>query len=71
MTAQTIEVHVNGQPRQVAAGASLAELLRAVGAPEQGVAVEVNQAIVRRADHATRRVAAGDRIEVVGLVGGG
>lgn len=71
MTQPTIEVHVNGAPRQVQAGATLAELLRAVGAPEQGVAVEVNQAIVRRADHATRRVAAGDRIEVVSLVGGG
>lgn len=66
-----VQVVVNGEPRRVPAGASLADVLRAVGAPADGVAVELNQTIIRRADLGARRVAGGDRIEVVGLVGGG
>ena len=66
-----VEVFLNGQARRVPSGASLVEVLRAAGAPVEGVAVEVNLAIVRRADLASRRVAPGDRIEVVGFVGGG
>jgi thiamine biosynthesis protein ThiS len=34
-------------------------------------AVEVNRAVVARREHATRTVAAGDRVEIVTLVGGG
>lgn len=62
---------MNGQPRDVPEGTTVAALLRLVGAPEQGVAVEVNRELVRRADLAARPLAAGDRVEVVGLVGGG
>jgi sulfur carrier protein len=35
------------------------------------VAVEVNRRLVRRAEHASTRLAEGDRVEVVTLVGGG
>lgn len=66
-----VEVYLNGEARRVPGGASLAEVLRAAGTPAEGVAIEVNQVIIRRADLAARRVTAGDRIEVVGLVGGG
>lgn len=66
-----VEVFLNGEARRVPAGASLADVLRAAGAPAEGVAIEVNLAIVRRADLPARRIAAGDRIEVVGFVGGG
>lgn len=62
---------MNGQPRDVPEGTTVAELLRLVGAPTQGIAVEVNRELVRRADLAARTLAAGDRVEVVGLVGGG
>lgn len=66
-----MHVTVNGQPRDVPEGTSVAELLRLVGAPAQGVAVEVNLELVRRVDAADRTLSAGDRVEVVGLVGGG
>lgn len=62
---------MNGQPRDVPEGTTVAELLGLVGAPAQGVAVEVNQELVRRAELAARRLHPGDRVEVVGLVGGG
>jgi sulfur carrier protein len=66
-----VEVTVNGQPREVPEGTTVAELLRLVGAPPQGIAVEVNRELVRRADLPGRSLLAGDRVEVVGLVGGG
>lgn len=66
-----MQVYVNGEPRDATQGASLADLLREVQAPAEGIAVEVNQAIVRRVDFAQRALAEGDRIEIVGLVGGG
>ncbi|MCO5168469.1 MAG: sulfur carrier protein ThiS [Planctomycetes bacterium] len=66
-----MQVLVNGQPRDVPEGTTVAELLGVVGAPARGVAVEVNQELVRRADLPARRLQPGDRVEVVGLVGGG
>jgi len=66
-----MDVWVNGEARQVPEGATVAALLEAIGAPGVGIAVEVNQELVRRSEHAARVLTAGDRIEVVGLVGGG
>jgi len=68
---QSIEIHVNGEAAEVAAGATVASLVAGRGlAPEQ-VAVEVNREIVPRAQHADTPLAAGDRVEIVTLVGGG
>ena len=71
MTAASIEVWINGQERAVPPGLSVAELIAHVGIAGARVAVERNRAIVPRADHATTRVEAGDRIELVTFVGGG
>jgi sulfur carrier protein len=49
----------------------VAELLALVSAPSEGIAVEVNQSIVRRAELGEKRLSEGDRVEIVGLVGGG
>ena len=62
---------INGQSRQLAEPLTVEELLRRLEMPSRGVAVEVNCKIVRRAEHATRQVADGDRLEIVSLVGGG
>ncbi len=66
-----MQVVVNGEARDVPEGTTVAALLALVGAPAAGVAVEVNQSVVRRAEHAARALAPGDRVEVVTLVGGG
>lgn len=66
-----MQVYVNGDAREVQPGTTLAELLTALAAPGSGIAVEVNLELVRRADHASRELAAEDRVEIVGLVGGG
>ncbi len=62
---------VNGNPRELADGASVAELLAALNLAEKLVAVEVNLEVVPRARHCEHRLAEGDRVEIVTLVGGG
>lgn len=66
-----IEITVNGEAREVPEGTSVAELLGLLDLQVEQVAVEVNQRLVRRADHDRTRLSSGDAIEVVTLVGGG
>jgi sulfur carrier protein len=69
--AATVRVTVNGHPRELPAGTTVAELLQRVGATGRPCAVEIGHTIVPRSLHATHRLADGDSIEVVGFVGGG
>ncbi|MBS0213148.1 MAG: sulfur carrier protein ThiS [Proteobacteria bacterium] len=66
-----MQIFLNGEPRQVDAATTLAELLVHEGHAQRKVAVEVNQAIVPRSAHASHRLTEGDRIEVVTAFGGG
>ncbi|MEZ6184588.1 MAG: sulfur carrier protein ThiS [Planctomycetota bacterium] len=66
-----MQVTVNDAPHEVPDGTTVAQLLERLDAPRAGVAVEVNRRIVRKADHAGTALAAGDRVEIVTLVGGG
>jgi sulfur carrier protein len=70
-TNATIPITVNGAPRDVPAGATLARALLLLSAPREGFAVEVNGRIVPRSEHATTILARGDRLEIVTFVGGG
>jgi thiamine biosynthesis protein ThiS len=62
---------VNGEPRKVPPGATIAQLLAELKLPSRGVAVEVNLQLVPRARHAEFLLSDGDTLEVVSLVGGG
>ncbi len=66
-----ISILVNGEPREVARGTTVAGLLDALSLGQKYVAVEVNFELVPRAQHGNRRLAPGDRLEIVTLVGGG
>jgi sulfur carrier protein len=66
-----MQVTVNGQARVVPDGLTVFALLEHLGLVQGPVAVEVNRAIVPRAEHAGHAVASGDTIEIVHLVGGG
>jgi sulfur carrier protein len=66
-----MDILLNGEPRQLAASTTLADLLRAEGLAERRVAVEVNGGIVPRAMHASLQLASGDRVEIVHALGGG
>jgi len=66
-----MQVTVNGSPRDVPDGLTVRALVEHLGLGEGPVAVEINRAIVPRADHAKHAVAEGDTIEIVHFVGGG
>jgi sulfur carrier protein len=68
---QIVNLSLNGQPRQLATGTSIADLLAELGLAANHVAVEVNLELVPRARHAEHQLADGDRLEIVTLVGGG
>jgi sulfur carrier protein len=66
-----MQVTVNGQPRQIADGATVAALLDELQLAGKPVAVEINLELCPRQRHAQHRLAEGDRLEIVTLVGGG
>ncbi len=67
----TLTFMLNGTPRESPAGATLADLVRSLGTDPRAVAVEVNRALVPRADHPNYTLKPGDVVEMVTLVGGG
>jgi sulfur carrier protein len=66
-----MQITVNDQLREVADGVNVAELLAELELDARQVAVEVNRQLVPRTEHDRHALAAGDRLEVVTLVGGG
>lgn len=66
-----LEVVLNGESHQLAAGASLLDLLAGLGRDPRAVAVERNGDIVPRARYGETFLASGDRLEVVHFVQGG
>ena len=66
-----LEITVNGQPRQIPEGTTLAALLEQLGLAGRPLAVEVNLQLIPRRQHEHHRLRPGDRVEIVTLVGGG
>lgn len=66
-----MEITVNSVARDVADGATVADLLSQLGMEPKYVAVERNRELVPRATHTDCILAAGDALEIVTLVGGG
>lgn len=64
-------ITVNGESRAVPEGLTVRALLDHLGLTQGPVAVELNQEVVPRAEHATRQLTAGDSLELVHFVGGG
>ncbi|MEO0651522.1 MAG: sulfur carrier protein ThiS [Planctomycetota bacterium] len=66
-----MRIEVNGDPREVPEGTSVEDLVTLLELRTELVAVEVNRTLVGRAERASRPLLAGDRVEIVTLVGGG
>ena len=66
-----LHLTINGEPKELPDPLTVADLLARLGLDRRKVAVEVNEAVVPAVSHAEHRLAAGDRVEVVTLVGGG
>ena len=66
-----VRVTLNGEPRELPAGATVADLVARLTPTGRPCAVEVNREIVPRSAHAAHALREGDAVEVVGFVGGG
>ncbi len=66
-----MEVRVNGTEREVPDGATVTELLAALGVPPRGVAVAVEGTVIARTDHERTVVPDGADVEVLTAVQGG
>ena len=65
------ELTINGEPQALADPVTVAELLEKLGYDRRRVAVEVNEEVVPQTQHPEHRLAPGDAVEIVTLVGGG
>ena len=66
-----MRVSVNGKPHEIQAEATVAELVASFNLEPKFVAVEVNCELVQRRLFDQTRLAEGDQVEIVTLVGGG
>ncbi len=62
---------LNGEPRTLPEPLTVAELVEQLGYDRRRIAVEVNRELVPSPQHPDRRLASGDAVEIVTLVGGG
>ena len=68
---EQLSLVVNGEPRRIACGASIADLVISLELDPRKVAVEHNGEIAPRSNLAERLLADGDVLEIVHFVGGG
>ncbi|WP_145062884.1 sulfur carrier protein ThiS [Adhaeretor mobilis] len=66
-----MQIQLNGRSKEVATGATVADLLVELELDSRTLAVERNLELAPRTEHAATQLAEGDRIEIVTLVGGG
>lgn len=66
-----MQVRVNGEAMDLPEGATVAALVERMTLAGKRLAVEVNEDIVPRSQHAKLTLNNGDRVEVVHAIGGG
>jgi sulfur carrier protein len=67
----TVQVELNGEPRELPAGSSVVQAVAALTAAATGVAAAVNGDVVPRGSWAATLLRDGDQVEVVTAVQGG
>jgi len=68
---ERLRLMLNGEPRDIAAPATVAVLLAEIGLDTRKVAVERNEQIVPRSAYAVTFLDSGDSLEIVHFIGGG
>jgi sulfur carrier protein len=64
-------VVVNGEPRELAEGTTVADVVRALTDAERGIAVALDGEVVPRSEWETTHLAPGRHVEVLRAVQGG
>jgi sulfur carrier protein len=70
-TTALLSIRVNGDPRDIAPGTTLAEVVAELSTAPSGIAAAVNEAVVPRGAWAGTPLAADDRVEILTAVQGG
>lgn len=70
-THAALRITLNGEPRMIASGLTVATLIADLGLDRRKVAVERNEAIVSRSAYETTAIEHGDQFEIVHFIGGG
>lgn len=66
-----MKVSLNGEIRELAASSTVKDLIAALDLEDAPCAVELNRAVVPKAEHGSTSLGEGDVLEIVTLVGGG
>ncbi|MBZ9558833.1 MULTISPECIES: sulfur carrier protein ThiS [Modicisalibacter] len=66
-----MQIQLNGERRDLDGQPTISDLVTTLGLAGRRIAVEVNEEIVPRSQHAATRLTEGDRVEVVHAIGGG
>jgi thiamine biosynthesis protein ThiS len=67
----TVQIRLNGKPKQVPANLTLRALLDQLGLGVDGIAVAMDRRVIPKSQHATTHIPDGAEIEVIRAVGGG
>ena len=65
-----IAIVLNGEPKEIAEGKSIMDLVNSLNLPAERLAVEHNLKIVKRAHWNSQALEDGDKVEIVQFVGG-
>lgn len=66
-----MNIFVNGKPQACPADSTVADLIEQLGLTGKRLAVERNQTLIPRSQHASTPLQESDRLEIVVAVGGG
>jgi thiamine biosynthesis protein ThiS len=66
-----LRIQINGEPREIAADTTLAQLVSLLQLKPEQIAIELNRTVVRRADWSKALLREDDTLEIVHFVGGG
>lgn len=66
-----VDVAINGERRSLAPGTTLAALLAEIGIASTGIAIAVNERVVRRGAFDAHALCDGDAVEIIRAVAGG
>ncbi len=68
-----MQIQLNGEPYELPEGhpPTLRQLVEARGLTGRRLAIEVNEQLIPRSEHAGHVLAPGDRVEIVQAIGGG
>ena len=68
---QDVRLRINGERHTIPRGLTIAALLEHLDIGQRRVAVELNRAVIPRAEHVAVRLVEGDEVEIVHAIGGG